>query len=104
VRREHVEDAAAHRDLAALLDERHPRIARADQRRDERVAVDRLAELEVHGAPAHELARGHARRERGPRRHDDRAGSCGAALSLASQRYSTSMRCATTNGCGEKRS
>ena len=70
--RKHVEDPAAHGELAALLDERHPRITRADQRRDERVAVDRLPELEVHGAPAHELARGHARRERGPRRHDDR--------------------------------
>jgi hypothetical protein len=44
LRREQVDDAAAHRDFAALLDHRLARVARTDQPGDECVAVDRLAE------------------------------------------------------------
>ena len=44
--REDVDDAAAHRQLAALFDQRHARVARGDELRDELVAVDPLADGE----------------------------------------------------------
>ena len=75
VRRIQIEDAAAHGELAPLLDQRHARVARGHQRLDQRVAVDHLPDLEVHRLAAHELARRDAGGERGPGRdHDGRVG------------------------------
>ncbi len=69
--REDIEDAAAHRQLAALLDERHAGVAGAEKRLDQHVAVDGLPDLEVDRAGAHGVPRGNARGEGRPRRHHD---------------------------------
>jgi hypothetical protein len=73
LRGEEVENAAAHRQLAALFHQGHARVARRQERLDQGVAVHALPDLEVHGAPPHQLPRGYARRQRRPGRHHNRA-------------------------------
>jgi hypothetical protein len=74
LRWEQVEDAASHGQLAALFDERHPRIARGDQRLDQRVAIDGLPHLEVDRARANRLTRGDAGGQSRPGCNDHRRG------------------------------
>ena len=66
-----VEDAAAHRELAGLLHDRHARVAGGHQRLDEDVAIEGLADLEVDRPGADDLPGGHAQGQGRPRGDDD---------------------------------
>ena len=66
-RREDVEDAAAHAEVAAVLDQRHAPVAPVDELLGERVAVDLVAFDEV-AQRAGEDARAAARAAGAPRR------------------------------------
>jgi hypothetical protein len=71
LRRKHVHDAAAHRHFAALLDERHARIARRHELGDERIAIDPLADVKLCRPRPQRFARRNPQRQRGERRDDD---------------------------------
>ena len=58
----------------AFFDERHPRVTRPNQGRDERVPIRDLADFEVDRTTAHDFARGHPQRERRPGCHRDGCG------------------------------